>query len=120
MPQNRWGRAVAYGFVVELVMIALAAVMQPLGQDPITVMAVAGSFLLPLLLAIELGRRPTPHLMAHGLVIGVVAMAIYLALTEAARRWGPPMPPQPFAYTVAHVLKLVGGIAGGWIAQRRA
>jgi hypothetical protein len=38
-------------------------------------------------------------------------MLIYIALTRAQ--------PEPFAYIVAHGLKLVGGAAGGWWPGRR-
>ena len=43
--------------------------------------------------------------------MGVVAALIYVALTRAQ--------PEPFAYIVAHALKLVGGASGGFVAQRR-
>jgi hypothetical protein len=41
----------------------------------------------------------------------VVAALIYVALTRAQ--------PEPFAYLVAHALKLMGGACGGFVAQRR-
>jgi hypothetical protein len=44
-------------------------------------------------------------------LVGVVAALIYVALTRAQ--------PEPFAYIVAHALKLVGGACGGFVAQRR-
>jgi hypothetical protein len=56
----------------------------------------------------------------QGLLIGLIAMLIYLALLGAVRAFGPAEPAQPFAYEVAHVLKLLGGMAGGLIAARRA
>jgi hypothetical protein len=42
-------------------------------------------------------------------LVGVVAALIYVALTRAQ--------PEPFAYIVAHALKLVGGACGGFVAQ---
>jgi len=47
----------------------------------------------------------------HGLLVGVVAMVIYVALTLAR--------PEPVAYLIAHGLKLLGGMAGGWFAGQR-
>jgi hypothetical protein len=39
-----------------------------------------------------------------------VAVAIYLALTRLG--------PEPWAYVVAHGLKLIGGASGPWMAGR--
>jgi hypothetical protein len=44
-------------------------------------------------------------------LVGVVAMLIYLALTR--------LQPEPFAYVIAHLLKLLGGAGGGLVAGRR-
>ena len=46
-----------------------------------------------------------------GAVRYLVAALIYVGLTRAQ--------PEPFAYIVAHALKLVGGACGGFVAQRR-
>ena len=46
----------------------------------------------------------------HGTLVGVVAALIYVALTRAQ--------PEPFAYIVAHVLKLAGGACGGFFSYR--
>src|SRR5215831_16152446 len=50
------------------------------------------------------------HLL-HGALVGVVATLLYVALTLAR--------PEPFAYLVAHGLKLLGGLGGGFLAGRR-
>jgi uncharacterized membrane protein YdcZ (DUF606 family) len=57
------------------------------------------------------GRRIESRFILHGTLVGVVAALIYVALTRAQ--------PEPFAYIVAHALKLVGGACGGFVAQRR-
>lgn len=121
MPQKlgiRWGAVILSAVLTETVMIALVIPLQPYGQTPITVMALIGSFLLPLLFAIWVGRRAQTRFVVHGVLIGAFAALIYLALGEAARLFGPPQPPQPFAYTIAHGLKLLGGALGGVIASR--
>lgn len=116
----RIGRVIVAAVVVEVVLIALAIPLSRFGQTPVTWMAVTGSFVLPLLLALWVARPLTSRFVLHGLLVGIVATAIFLALTAAARTFGPPQAPQPFAYQVAHGLKLVGGALGGWVAQRRA
>jgi len=61
--------------------------------------------------ALWVGRRIESSFILHGTLVGVVAALIYVALTRAQ--------PEPFAYTVAHALKLVGGACGGFVAQWR-
>jgi hypothetical protein len=56
-------------------------------------------------------RRIESHFILHGTMVGVVAALIYVVLTRAQ--------PEPFAYIVAHALKLVGGACGGFVAQGR-
>ena len=46
--------------------------------------------------------------MLHGFLVGVIATAIYVGLTLGK--------PEPMAYIVAHVLKGLGGAAGGFVA----
>ncbi len=116
----RIGRVIIGAVVVEAVLIALAIPLYRFGQTPVTWMAVIGSFILPLLLTLWVARPLTSRFVLHGLLLGGVATAIFLALSAAGRAFGPPQPPQPFAYTVAHGLKFVGGALGGLIAQRRA
>jgi len=121
MGQNlgiRWGAVVLSAVLTEAVMIALAIPLQRYGQDAVTALALTGSFLLPLLFAIWVGRRAQNRFVLHGLLIGAFGILIYVGLSEAARRFGPPQPPQPFAYTIAHGLKLLGGALGGFIASR--
>jgi putative membrane protein (TIGR04086 family) len=123
MAQNlriRWGAVVLSAVLTEVIMIAFVIPLQPYGQTPLTVVALTGSFLLPLLFAIWVGRRAQNRFVLHGLLIGACAVLIYLALGELGRRFGPPQDPQPFAYTIAHGLKLLGGALGGVIASRRS
>jgi hypothetical protein len=48
----------------------------------------------------------------HGILVGVVATLLYVGLTLGR--------PEPLAYLVAHVLKILGGAAGGRVASRNA
>jgi hypothetical protein len=62
------------------------------------------------LLALWVARGISSRFVLHGVLVGVVAALIYLALTRAQ--------PEPFAYVVAHVLKILGGAAGGLVGGR--
>lgn len=70
-----------------------------------------GSFVMCFVAALWVCRRIESHFLLHGTLVGVVAALIYVALTHGQ--------PEPFAYIVAHALKLVGGACGGFAAQRR-
>jgi hypothetical protein len=63
------------------------------------------------LFALWVGRRLTSRFILHGVLVGVVATLLYVALTLAR--------PEPFAYLVAHGLKILGGVGGGFVAGRR-
>ena len=63
------------------------------------------------LVALWVGRGLTSRFILHGALVGVVATLLYVALTLAR--------PEPFAYLVAHGLKILGGLGGGFIAGRR-
>lgn len=115
-----WAAIGGSAVLCEAVLLALAAVLRPLGQQPVTVTAVIASFVLPLLCAIWVGRHSQSKFVLQGFLIGLVAMLIYLGLLGAVRAFGPPQPPQPSAYVLAHVLKLLGGAAGGIVAARQA
>jgi hypothetical protein len=52
--------------------------------------------------------------------MGAVAAALYIVLAVVGRQFNPTAPPMPFIYYVAHVLKIAGGITGGWFAHRAA
>ena len=115
-----WAAIAGSAVLCEVALLALAAVLRSFGQQPVTIMAVTGSFALPLLCAMWVGSRSQSRFVLQGFLIGLIAMLIYLALLGAVRAFGPAEPPQPFAYEVAHVLKLLGGITGGLIASRQA
>jgi putative membrane protein (TIGR04086 family) len=57
------------------------------------------------------GVRARSTALLHGLLVGVVATVAYILLTI-----GQTLPPE---FMVAHVMKLVGGVAGGALAAWR-
>ena len=117
----RWGRIVLGGFLAELILVVVTMPIQLAGggDTPLTAAAVTGSFVVFVPVAWWLGRS-LPRPIAHGVLMGAFAAAIYTALALAGRWFVPSAPPTPFIYYVAHVLKLAGGATGGWLAQRSA
>ena len=116
----RWGRIVLGGVLAEVALILVVIPMRMLEspESAITVVAVAGSFVVFVPVARWLAPASRPLL--HGTLMGAVAAAIYIALTFVGQMFAPDMPPVPWIYYVGHLLKLAGGAAGGWLAERAA
>ena len=108
----RWGRILAGGFLAELALIlAIVPLGLRLGESFLHYSAPPGSFITCFLGAFWAARRARSRFVLHGLLVGVVAALIYVGLTRGQ--------PEPLAYIVAHVLKLLGGACGGYAASRR-
>ena len=108
-----WLRILLGGFLAEVFVIALVLPIALLaGKSTLTYTAPAASLLACFLFAIWVGRRITSRFVLHGLLVGVAAILIYVALTRGR--------PEPLAYLIAHGLKLLGGAAGGLVAARRS
>ena len=115
----RWGRIALGGFLPELALILAVLPMRMAGSSDtaVNVVAIAGSFVLFVPVAWWLGRS-LPRPVLHGLLMGVVATAIYLVLQLLATMFAPEPPVVPWFYYVGHALKLAGGAVGGWLAGR--
>jgi hypothetical protein len=116
----RWGRIVLGGFLAELVLFVpvIAANMAGGGERAITVVAVAGSYVVFVPVAWWMSRRLARPLL-HGALMGAAAAAIYMIVGVIAGYFQPGAS-TPFIYYVAHVLKIAGGATGGWLAQGSA
>jgi hypothetical protein len=107
-----WLRALLGGFLAEVLVIVLVLPLANLfGRSTLTYSAPAASLLACFLFAIWVGRRLTSGFVFHGILVGIAATLIYVALTRGT--------PEPPTYLFAHVLKLIGGAAGGFVAARR-
>ena len=107
-----WVRILLAGLLAEVALIvAIVPLGLRLGDRFLHYAAPPGSFITCFLGALWLGRGIRSHFLLHGVLVGVVAALIYLGLTRAQ--------PEPLAYIVAHLLKLVGGACGGFVAGRR-
>ena len=107
-----WGRILAGGLVAEVALIvAIVPLGMRLGDAFLHYTAPPGSFVTCFLAALWVAWRIESRFILHGILVGMVAALIYVGLTRAQ--------PEPFAYIVAHALKLVGGACGRFVAQRR-
>jgi hypothetical protein len=107
-----WGRIFLGGFLAEAaVFVIVIPIVLTAGQHPLLYVAPAASLVSCFVFALWVGRKIESRFVVHGLLVGVVATALYVGLTLAR--------PEPFAYLVAHALKILGGAAGGAVAGRR-
>jgi putative membrane protein (TIGR04086 family) len=107
-----WLRVLLGGFLAEVSLIALVIPVSLLfGKQTVPYIALLGSLLTCFVFAVWVGRRIDSRFVLHGILVGVVATLIYVALTRGG--------PEPLVYLVAHALKILGGAAGGFVAARR-
>jgi hypothetical protein len=113
MAQMRWLRILGAGFLSECaVFLVFIPATVLLGTTPGMYAAVIGSLIMPLAFGMWAARTAAAHRILHGTLVGAIGIVIYLGLTRAQ--------PEPLLYIFAHVLKLVGGAAGGYVASRQS
>ena len=101
-----------------LLLAAMAAGVPEIAR-PMTTLdyidAMVMSFVSVLVFAVWVGKRIDSAFVLHGVLIGTFGIVLFTAMwigTTGSLA-------QPALYVVAHGLKIVGGIAGGLIAERR-
>ena len=113
MKSMRWGWIVLGGFLAELAIFAIVIPLSLLaGQESLLYSAPPASFVATFAFGLWVARRAERHRVMHGALVGVVAMLIYVGMTINQS--------MPIAYLFAHVLKVLGGVAGGFIALKRS
>ena len=107
-----WVRILIGGFLAEASVFAVVVpVFLLFGQRAVPYAALSASLVTCFLFALWVGRRVDSRLVLHGTLVGVVATLLYVGLNLGR--------PEPPTYLVAHVLKILGGAAGGLFAERR-
>ena len=64
---------------------------------------------------LRLGRRIESGFVLHGILVGIVAMLLFVALNFGLNG----TLEEPPLYWAAHGLKIFGGLTGGLVAERR-
>jgi hypothetical protein len=122
-----WGRIVVAAMMAELSVIAifflllfatmlagvpeLARPMTPLDYAD----AMVSSFVMVFLFTLWVGKRIDSGFVVHGILVGAVAMLLFVALNFALNR----SLEEPPLYWVAHGLKILGGLTGGLVSERQ-
>lgn len=122
-----WGRIVVAGFLAEaavfavffLLLIGATLAGVPDLARPMSTLdyvdALVSSFVMVFLFTLWIGKRIESGFVLHGILIGVVGVVLFgiVIFTTTGTL------AQPALYVVAHFLKILGGIAGGLVAERR-
>jgi hypothetical protein len=100
-----WMRAIGGGVLAEVLLIVVLM--------PVVFIIVAGSFVMPALVTQWVAKRAPSRLVLHGLLVGFSAFVVYATPMILTGQHQPPL------YWVAHAMKILGGLAGGFVAARR-
>ena len=108
----RW-KLVIFGAV--LAEVGIAALVFPVrffvGEDAFVNSVSPACLAMTLVFGFWAGVRARAKAVLHGILVGVVAALLYLVLTIGQTL--------PLEFMVAHVVKVVGGLAGGALAAWR-
>jgi putative membrane protein (TIGR04086 family) len=97
---------------IVLFVIAAAAYFLPNGQNALLYVIPPACLIVSGYFGYWAARGAGNRFVLHGTVVGLIAAVVYIGLT-----WGRDL---PMAYMISHALKVIGGAAGGFIAQRGA
>jgi hypothetical protein len=127
MRRIHWKWILVAGFLAEatvfavffLLLFAAAAAGVPEIARPMGTLdyidALVSSFATVFLFTLWVGKRIESGFVVHGLLIGVFGILLFGIMWIATTR----SLAQPPLYVVAHALKLLGGISGGLVAEKR-
>jgi len=109
----RWGWVLVGGLVAEIALLLFVPLQfLPGGQTVLLYLVVPLCLVATGLAGYWIARKADAARVLHGGLVGAVALVIYLALT-----WNQEL---PALYEIANYLKVAGGLAGGWAADRLA
>jgi uncharacterized membrane protein len=107
-----WIKILIGGFLAEAAVFAVVIpVFMASGARGVLYAAPVASLVMCFIFGLLVARRVESRPVLHGMLVGVVAALLYVALTRGR--------PEPWAYLVAHALKILGGAAGGAAARRK-
>jgi hypothetical protein len=123
----RWGLVVGAALLTELSVIAIFFLLLlgatlagvPEVARPLSPLdyadALVSSFVMVFLFTLWVGKRIESGFVLHGILVGVVATLLFMALSFGLNGTFE----EPGLYWAAHGLKLLGGATGGLVAARR-
>jgi hypothetical protein len=125
-PRLRWGRALVAALVAEFALVCVAIPIYATAADATALLNMVvppASGILFLIAGYWAALPIRQRGLAQGTLTGVWAVGLYLVLGVVASLFVPGTSVTDGftpAYLTAHVLKIVGGAIGGWLASRKA
>ena len=116
----QWGRVLNAALISEILLLMIYQIFiwkYGRGQTAMT-LVVIGSFVFMLAGALWAARKIESRFILHGFLVGVIA-ALYYAITTFPRVLSGEYANYFQTALIGHTPKLLGGIAGGWIAAMR-
>ena len=109
----RWGWVLLGALLVNVAVTLLIVPVALLdGQERLGWFAPPFSFVAGLAVAYWIAAKAPQRAVVHGLLVGLIAMIIYVPIELAAQI--------TFAHVLSSVLKVLGGAVGGFVVARRA
>lgn len=113
MKSIRWRWILLGGFLTEFAILVIVIPLSLIaGRESLVYSAPLASLVAAFIFGLWIARKTPQRHVLHGALVGVVAMLIYVGMSLGQ--------PQPVAYLVAHVLKVLGGAAGGFVTVKHA
>ena len=128
MRRIHWKRIVVASFLAEvtvigvffLLLFAATVTGVPEMARPMSTVddidAMVSSFVVVFLFTLWIGKRIESAFVLHGALVGVAGALLFTLMWRATTG----SLAQPAPYVAAHFLKVLGGIAGGLVAERRS
>lgn len=111
MKNIRWGWILFGGFLAEFAIFVIVIPLSLLaGQKSLLYSAPPASFLAAFMFGIWVARKTPERPVLHGALVGASSAVIYVGIGLGQ--------PEPIAYVIAHVLKVLGGCVGGFVVSR--
>lgn len=109
----RWMRVLVGGFLTEITLFAVVLPLNALSSD-FTYYAVPFLvFTWGIIFGYWVARPLNAAFVLHGALVALVASVLYVVLTTALAA------PVPLLFHLSHGLRLLGGMLGGKLAERR-
>jgi peptidoglycan/LPS O-acetylase OafA/YrhL len=119
----RWWRVLGGGLLIELVLMVISVPFVAMGRaDELPTYVLPATVVAAVLAGLWVARRVERPVL-HGVLAGLAAILLYLAIAVvgvlvAPERANFDTALSP-AYLASHVLKVLGGALGGWLVARR-
>jgi hypothetical protein len=124
----QWMRVLLGGFLIELILAVVliggfaAAGVQLSENISSTSSAIigAGCFAVALVVVLWLGKGITSQVVLHGLLIGLAATLLYVALLFGSGQLSPALAAYgPVTFVTVNALRILGAALGGVLCERR-